>query len=170
MNQFDPYSYPLEPAWFERPHSLHGLSHTRRVLIHACAIAPAIGLDELEFEALVAAAAWHDIGRTHDGWDPAHGAGSVAKMRELGLGAGLPPEILARVAFSVELHSLHDAKAMRQAESVQEKDSFLRVLWALKDADGLDRVRIWDLDARRLRHPVSREREAEAWRLLEALP
>jgi hypothetical protein len=40
----------------------------------------------------------------------------------------------------------------------------------LKDADGLDRVRIADLDPGRLRHPISRDRVAEAWELLAEMP
>ena len=46
---FDPYSYPIQPGWFKRPASIHGLSHTRRVLIHFSAIAAAVGLDPDEF-------------------------------------------------------------------------------------------------------------------------
>lgn len=68
---FDPRTFPIESWWFRRPASIHGLSHTRRVLIRGCAIAAAIGLEADEFQSLVLAVAWHDIGRTHDGrdWD-----------------------------------------------------------------------------------------------------
>jgi hypothetical protein len=44
------------------------------------------------------------------------------------------------------------------------------VLWTLKDADGLDRVRIHDLDPSQLRFPVSQERVELAWKLLEKMP
>ena len=50
---------------------------------------------------------------------------------------------------------------------VSTLDPRLRVLWTLKDADGLDRVRIHDLDVTRLRSEAAQVREAEAWRLYE---
>jgi hypothetical protein len=71
--------------------------------------------------------------------------------------------------ISVELHSTRDATAVQRAAAMAEGDSLLRVLWVLKDADGLDRVRIYDLDAAQLRYAAAREREAEAWRLLEEM-
>jgi hypothetical protein len=197
---FDPYTFPLEPWWFMRPESIHGLAHTRRVLIHAVPIAEAAGLEAIEFEALVHAVAWHDIGRTHDGWDRDHGRKSVARVKELDLAHDLAPEMLEPLFFAIEWHSTDDdlaveavaPQAVEAAEiaeaaphadpqaAVKEagpdpapdptRDSRLRVLWVLKDADGLDRVRIHDLDVARLRSAAARVREAEAWRLLAELP
>ena len=167
---FDPYAYPLEPRWFKRPESIHGLSHTRRVLIHCCAIAASVALDPDEFESLALAVAWHDIGRTHDGRDPEHGAKSVVRAKELGLSEGVDPRILARVLFAVELHSINDETVLERPTPASDSESKFRVLWVLKDADGLDRVRIYDLDSRRLRYPISRDRVDKAWELLDQLP
>ena len=169
-DSFDPRSFPIEHRWFERPESIHGLSHTRRVLIHACEIAASLDLTDPEFESLMLAVAWHDIGRTHDGREPDHGAKSVARIEELGLATDVHPQILACLLFAVELHSVPDETALRQAGAMDDAESLLRVLWVLKDADGLDRVRIADLDPGQLRHPVSRDRVAEAWDLLKAMP
>ena len=105
---FDPLAYPLDPAWFARPSSIHGITHVRRVLIHAQAIAAARDIDPDWFESLVLAAAWHDIGRTHDGREPEHGPNSVAKVRALGLGEGVHPLILARALFAIQWHSVPD--------------------------------------------------------------
>lgn len=167
---FDPYVYPIEPRWFKRPESIHGLSHTRRVLIHCCAIAASVGLESDEFESLVLAVAWHDIGRTHDGRDPAHGAKSVARIEELDLAADVDPQVLARTLFAVELHSINDETILQRPAPASGSESMFRVLWVLKDADGLDRVRIYDLEPRRLRYPVSRDRVDQAWELLARLP
>ncbi len=167
---FDPRSFPIERRWFERPESIHGLSHTRRVLIHACEIAATSDLTAPEFESLVLAVAWHDIGRTQDGREPDHGAKSVARIHELGLAGEVDPQILACLLFAVELHSVPDETALRRAETMGDAESMLRVLWVLKDADGLDRVRIADLDPCQLRHPVSRNRVAKAWQLLAEIP
>lgn len=169
---FDPYSFPLEPWWFERPESIHGISHTRRVLVHAAAIAPSAGLDPHEFEALVRAVSWHDIGRTHDGCDQLHGAKSVARIGRFGLAESLEARVRDRVFFTVELHSASDGAAVARAAALPacDRDSYLRVHWVLKDADGLDRVRIDDLDTAQLRHPAARERADLAWKLLADLP
>ena len=79
---FDPLAYPLDPELVRRARaSIHGISHVRRVLIHAQAIAAARDIDADWFESLVLAAAWHDIGRTHDGREPEHGPNSVAKAK-----------------------------------------------------------------------------------------
>jgi hypothetical protein len=181
----DPYSYPLEPWWFTRPHSIHGLSHTRRVLIHAVALAEPADLCDIEFEALVYAVSWHDIARTHDGWEREHGPNAVTRIKELGLAKDLTPKVTTPLFFAIEWHSTDDELAAQAAAEtpppaaqmpippaaqMPRRDSRLRVLWMLKDADGLDRVRIHDLDVMRLRSEVARAREAEAWRLLREMP
>lgn len=173
---FDPLAFPLDPAWFARPDSLHGVSHTRRVLMHATEIAIARDLDPDWFASLVLAVAWHDIGRTHDGVEPQHGLRSAAKVLELGLGAEVEPPVLVRALFAVEWHSLPDARAVERAAALArggfkpEVGTMLRVLWVLKDADALDRVRINDLDPRQLRYPCSQTMVSRAWQLLAELP
>ena len=140
------------------------------MLIHSSEVAASAGLDASEFESLVLAVAWHDIGRTHDGRDPLHWAKSVAKVEELRLGRHVDQRILARALFAIELHSTQDEAAVQRAASMDESESMLRVIWVLKDADGLDRVRIADLDPRYLRHPISRDRAGQALELLAQLP
>jgi hypothetical protein len=172
---FDPLAYPLDPGWFEHPSSIHGISHVRRVLIHAQAIAAARDVDPDWFESLVLAAAWHDIGRTHDGREPEHGPNSVARAKALGLGDGVDPLILARTHFAMEWHSVPDENALGHALTVDPKarpeiGTMLRVLWLLKDADGLDRVRIEDLDPGQLRYEESLEFVDRAWDLLREMP
>lgn len=173
---FDPLAYPLDPAWFERPDGIHGVSHTRRVLIHAREIAVARDLDSDWVDSLVLAAGWHDIGRTHDGRESEHGPNGAAKVLRLGLGAGVDRPILTRALFAVEWHSVPDRLAVERAAALApsgfkpEVGTMLRVLWVLKDADGLDRVRIGDLDVDQLRYPVSQSLVGRAWQLLEEVP
>ena len=172
---FDALAYPLAPSWFERPHSIHGISHTRRVLIHARAIAEARDLDPDWFDAVVLAVAWHDIGRTHDGREPEHGANSVAKVQTLGLADDVASPVMARTFFAMEYHSLPDHVAIERAAALEpghrpEIGTMLRVLWLLKDADGLDRVRIDDLDPAQLRYEESVRMVERAQRLLQEMP
>ena len=172
---FDPLTHPLEPEWFERPAGIHGFSHARRVLIHAQAIAEARDLDPDWFESVVLAVAWHDMGRTHDGREPEHGPNSVAKVRRLGLAEGVRPQILARTFFAMVWHSVSDYLAIDRAAALEpghrpEPGTMLRVLWLLKDADGLDRVRIYDLDPGQLRYEESIKLMDRAWQLLGEMP
>jgi hypothetical protein len=172
---FDPFAYPLDPAWFAHPSDIHGITHVRRVLIHAQAIATARDIDADWFESLVLAAAWHDIGRTHDGREPEHGPNSVARVRELGLDEGVHPHILARALFAIQWHSVPDHLALDHAASLPlahrpEPGTLVRVLWLLKDADGLDRVRINDLDPSQLRYEESARFVDRAWELYEQIP
>lgn len=172
---FDPLAYPLEPAWFARPSSIHGVSHTRRVLIHAQAIAAARDLDPEWFQSVVLAAAWHDIGRTHDGWEPEHGANSVTRVRSLRLDQGVDRQVLARTFFAMEWHSLPDHLAVDAAAALKaghrpEPGTMVRVLWLLKDADGLDRVRIGDLDPGQLRYEESAKLVDRARLLFNEMP
>ncbi len=173
--RFDPLAYPLDPAWFERPDGIHGVSHTRRVLIHAQAIAVARDIDPDWFVSLVLAVAWHDIGRTHDGREPEHGPNSAEKVRRLGLGSGVEAETLARTLFAIEWHSVPDPVAIDRAIALgprhrPEVGTLLRILWLLKDADGLDRVRISDLDPGQLRYHESLGLVERAHQLLEQMP
>ncbi len=51
-----------------------------------------------------------------------------------------------------------------------EPGTMLRALWLLKDADGLDRVRIYDLDPEQLRYEESARLVDGAWQLLKDMP
>lgn len=51
-----------------------------------------------------------------------------------------------------------------------DPEAALRVFRVLKDADGLDRVRLGDLDPSFFRYDVARERVDRAWELLRELP
>jgi len=179
-----------DPAWFRRASgydasaSIHGLGHTRRVMIHALAIAQAEGFLGWEQEALIRAVLWHDIGRTDDSADYYHGAKSAGKVLALGLHQGLEPLVYETALFAITHHSgsePHGERAARRLEFFQPRggsfrrvlipeDSALRVFRALKDADALDRVRLGDLDESYLRFPSSRERVDLASALLDERP
>jgi len=178
------------PEWFIRPngfnaaHTIHGLGHTHRVLIHALAIADALGLDAWEREALTCAALWHDIGRTDDVADYYHGAKSAGKAVALGLHEGIDPVVREVALYAVTHHSgseLHgetaadflgyhelDTDGLSWPWRPIDPDGALLVFRVFKDADGLDRVRLGDLDPSYLRTEPAREMVARAWELYEA--
>ena len=165
-----------EASWFVRPDGedgsahIHGVSHTQRVMIHALEVAEALDAKAWQREAVLRAALWHDIGRTDDGRDYYHGAKSAGKVVGLGLHRGLPPLIAEMALYAVTHHSGDEQHGVRAAKYFPDSTSALLVFQILKDADGLDRVRLGNLDASYLRLAPSPGRERRARELLESLP
>jgi hypothetical protein len=144
-------------SWFlmQPPSDLHGLGHTARVMVWAAVLTRGTPL----FEPVVWAAACHDLRREDDGADPDHGfrAGEwVCKVLPGKLRQPLPD--LDLIAQACDWHVCPDRHSGWDHE----------VLWYLKDADGLDRVRLWDLDPSYLRHPETRQWIKKAERLFQA--
>lgn len=157
----------IDPDWFARPWSLHGIRHTQRVHIHAQRLTRELGWAELDAQLALRAALWHDIGRTNDGVDDGHGEQSAFRAGRLSLTDALAPADAGAVLFAVFFHSLpdqtareeaprwHDELGWPRAGRLQDPEQALRILWLLKDADALDRVRLgpWEAaDPRLLRH------------------
>jgi hypothetical protein len=146
-----------QKSWYylQPPSDLHGLSHTARVMTWACVLTQSTEW----FEPVVWAAACHDLRRHDDGADPRHGfrAGRWVRRELPGLLRRLP-EGLEKIALACDWHVCPDSQAGWDDP----------VLWYLKDADGLDRVRLYDLDPSRLRHPGALDLVRHARRLYEA--
>ena len=145
------------PRWFwmQPPSHLHGRGHTARVMVWAAVLTRGTEW----FEPVVWAAACHDLRRQDDGADPEHGfrAGAWVRTR-LPQMLREPPADLERIARACDWHVCPDRRS--------EWDH--PTLWLLKDADGLDRVRLGDLDRRFLRHEEARRRVGDAQRLFDA--
>ena len=91
------------------------------------------------------AAATHDVGRIDDGIDLEHGKRSAQWIRK-NLNDQMTPELLDMVTYIVHWHVPHDSEAPVMTTELK----------VLKDADGLDRVRLGDLDTRYLRTDASK--------------
>lgn len=144
------------PEWFflQPPSDLHGLGHTARVMVWACVLTR-----ETEWcDTVVWAAACHDLRREDDGADPDHGFRAGRWVRETLALEEIRPREIELVARACDWHVCSDARS--------EWDH--PTLWLLKDADGLDRVRLYDLDPRFLRHPGTRAWIEAAETLYEA--
>ena len=117
-------------------------------MVHAFRLIEATGLSE-EAVRLWACVYLHDLARTHDGRCRRHGADAWRKLetlpevRDLFLRGGLTEEDLPAVETAVTHHCL--------PKEVAREQPHWRLTWLLKDSDGLDRVRLGDLDPRRLR-------------------
>lgn len=133
--------------------SLHGQGHIERVILLGGILAWKELLQDLETSMLLAACAYHDIGRIDDGVDRDHGLRSAQRMEANDLLNDFPeipakhrPAIYAAVAS-------HCIKAMERPKMLQmfgvqdiQVARFLTVSNLLNSADRLDRVRLGDLD------------------------
>jgi hypothetical protein len=142
--------YQPRAAWWARRDAvggIHGLSHCARVLLWADHVATRLRADgvPVDVEVVRWAAACHDCRRHDEGMDAAHGqrAAQWFGQHATRLAPSLTPAQVTAVQYAVEWHVPHDRHC---PEMVPE-------LKALKDADGLDRVRLGDFDARYLRTP-----------------
>lgn len=137
---------PDVPAeWFvrRRPRSsLHGVRHTQRVHIHAQRLTTELGWDESDRQLVLTAALWHDIGRLTDDGEREHGAKGARRALSLGLTRQLAPADAELALFAVAFHSLDDEEGEDEARELAQPARALKLLWLLKDADALDRVRL----------------------------
>jgi len=117
--------------WFllQPPSDLHGIGHTARVMVWAAVLTRGTPW----FEPAVWAAACHDLRRKDDGTDPEHGFRAGAWVRKVLPGKLRKPlQDLELIAQACDWHVCPDRHSGWDHE----------VLWYLKDADGLDRVRL----------------------------
>ena len=138
---------------------LHGFDHTKRVILHAINNAYLLKdeykLRGIDIGILIVSAMLHDIGRVHDEEDLLHGQQSVEKADRLGIDyMGLKGEDVEITKFIMANHNVPDSIAFKNLKSSNVRDKKrAKILYNLFcDADGLDRVRLGDLDISYLRH------------------
>ncbi|MBP6716670.1 MAG: hypothetical protein KA205_07395 [Acidobacteria bacterium] len=142
------------PSFFRHPSKIHGQAHVGRVMVHALRLIEATGWEE-EAARLWAAVYLHDIERTHDGVCQWHGENAVKRWRKQVplqdhiLSAGVIDDDIEAIELAVTLHCWPDAKLPPRDHP------HWRLCALLKDADGLDRVRLGDLNPKFLRLPES---------------
>jgi len=130
---------------------IHGRDHIQRVLLLSALLAWKEEISEDNIRLLYYAASYHDIGRVNDTYDTEHGTRSASRIHEI---TGLSGEELKMVQGAVAAHSRPDSKLESTMEEYEPFDFKRGIELAkfLKDADGLDRVRISDLNPAYLRH------------------
>lgn len=152
---FHSYQQRLHDQYFYRAYGIHGLAHTKRVLMHCLILAFLENLPSADRDLLCNAALYHDIGRSNDNYDPEHGRESYRKLQTLQLSPYTDVESSETLRFLMENHCIADKEAVNllPAYQVQHPDHVLELYQVFKDADGLDRIRIMDLDVKQLRSP-----------------
>lgn len=143
-------------ALYQSP--IHGPGHIERVMLHGafCAMEEPLGLEDTAL--LLECCAYHDVGRINDQLDNEHGCRSARELARL---TGRSGEELTMMMAAVDAHSRPELELEATLRRYHPADyrRCLTLAQLLKDADGLDRVRIWDLDVRHLRREGSRGRE-----------
>ena len=148
---------------------LHGAGHISRVMVLGALLAQRAQLDEDVTRLLMYACAYHDVGRVDDSVDDEHGLRAALQVEEL---TGLAGQPLHCLQAAVEAHSRPDERM----GDVLTKYGVADVAYAwplaklLKDADGLDRVRLDMLDPSYLRHAFTPPLENTAWVLWRHYP
>ncbi|PGK52244.1 hypothetical protein CN918_31125 [Priestia megaterium] len=153
----------LDRYLFDKPDSIHGVSHSRRVMLIAQSIGLELELDDNEFRVLELAAAYHDIGRKHDEEDDSHGFESWNKIKNVGLleefmeHHELYDNDMELLRIIIEYHPLKDNELFKEINksAILDKVRAKLVATIFKDSDALDRMRIGDLDTTYLRLDVA---------------
>jgi hypothetical protein len=151
------------PEMFWHPSTLHGQAHVSRVLVHAFRLVAATGFVE-EMPRLWASVYLHDIARHHDGSSMRHGADAWVRLADL-------PDVQALFrrggVRDEDYAAIEEAVTRHSSGELPPDHPHHRLLSLLKDADGLDRVRLGDLDVRRLRNPEAASMVNFAQRLFD---
>ena len=131
---------------------VHGEGHIERVILLGALCAMERGLSEKDVRLFLIECCYHDTGRLSDWLDDAHGKRSAFKLERI---TGLTGDDLAMAMAAVEAHSRRDAdmNAVLAGYSLKDPERGAELARLLKDADGLDRVRLSDLDVSYLRTP-----------------
>ncbi len=156
MVRFD--CYRPSPAWFSHnPYGIHGIGHAGRVFVWANQIGRQMAPSTMSLEVVRWAAVLHDVGRISDGRDQGHGKRSAEwiKKNRNTLQMDMDDELLERVLYCCTMHDTADEEIGLLTEELK----------CLKDADGLDRVRINDLNPDFLRTEFARSFVDSAWDL-----
>ena len=135
---------------------VHGQSHIERVILLGSLLAEGCSLDEADTRLLLSICSYHDVGRVNDGYDLNHGYRSSLRIAEL---TGYQGDDLRMTQAITAAHSKNDADLENTLISYQPYDfeRCLNLARIFKDADGLDRVRIADLDPAFMRTERGRE-------------
>lgn len=137
----------------------HGQGHIERTMLFGALIAQNEGLSAQDTAMLLKCCSYHDIGRVDDSYDLDHGIRSARMIGEGPLRALFDDCALAQAAISAHAVPDSDGKKFADAYGKTDPERLARITACLKDADNLDRVRIYDLDIRHLRHELSKKME-----------
>lgn len=145
--------------WSIMYHSrIHGVDHIERVMLLGSIICMQQGFDRSTTDLVMAACAYHDIARVNDVYDYGHGRRGANKLEQLSDQLSIAGDDLHIIQAAIAVHSTEDELLdnFMGIYGVDDTDQCRIVAKALKDADGLDRVRLADIDVNYLRFAESK--------------
>ena len=120
----------------------HGILHNERVALFSYYLSSKLQLSVRDIQLSLYSAMYHDIGRSNDFEDKYHGMESANKLELLNL--DLDAEELNILKTIITCHSLPDEmfETIAIENNIQDFNRTKTLFKILKDADGLDRVRL----------------------------
>ncbi|NLB51895.1 MAG: HD domain-containing protein [Syntrophomonadaceae bacterium] len=166
---YEEFAMLIREENFLFPQSIHGMGHTKRVLIMVLCLCMRLGIVGEDRQLLVVCAVYHDVGRVNDGVDQKHGKDSFKKARKAIEKTGQDTEM---IRYIIEKHCIDDKTGHHDVikYDLPDREKARRMLDVFKDADGLDRLRIFDLNPDYLRHDEARGLIKAAYELLQEVP
>ena len=144
------YNKSIKAEHYEEPWGIHGVEHTRRVLILALSLIELLNNAIVNPQIIIYTALYHDIGRDGDGISYIHGYKSWRKVNRLKLFENLDMTDSDKeiIGFIICNHCIDDEIAIKISENKfgQQLTCVMKLLYLFKDADALDRIRIHDLN------------------------
>lgn len=125
---------------------LHGFMHNERVVFFGYLISIFKHLNEEDFEIVMDACKYHDIGRHNDNVDDIHGLIAANKVENIVGKKDIysKGENLNLLKCAIDFHSAIDEsiEVILDNHGINDKQRAVKICNILKDADALDRVRI----------------------------
>jgi HD superfamily phosphodiesterase len=169
LEKFKFYKNQLKREWFFSPDGVHGIAHIQRVLIFVLLLGVELKLNDHEIDLLCLCAIYHDIGRSNDYYDEAHGLESYKKIQAINLPMPKNDEDKNIINFIIIYHCIDDDKAIEDLHNydIDNKALALKLYKAFKDCDALDRVRVDLLDINYLRFEQTKKYIPFAWNIFK---
>lgn len=168
---FNIYNNRISSGLYSDPNGIHGICHSRRVLLLVLLLLQAEKVDPKLWAVMGETAIFHDIGRRGDGEGRSHGLFSVRMLKRYKLSM-LSERQFWLMNQLIIYHCQEDSEGIdalrNNAIDDKEKQLFILCFSIFKDADALDRVRIRDLDPAYLRLSTSVELIPLAYDLIES--
>lgn len=150
----------------------HGYNHAQRVWLLCLELANLYELSSTESRLLSYCAVYHDIGRTDNKITENHGQLSFLKVIKNQYHIKQwDNEELEIIRFIIENHCIDDAFIWKVMDgyNLEDKQKAYKLLKIFKDADGLDRCRMNDLDIEMLRTEAAKKTVRFAYELLKVI-
>lgn len=132
---------------------IHGAQHVMHTLILGNMLIEEAQLSKDDRNIVMTSLLYHDIGRINDLVDETHGAMSYESYLE----RGMVPD--SYIEYIITNHCIDDDVAFLNAKTFKDIDAdrAVKLLTLVKDADGLDRFRLGDLNPAFLRTDYSKK-------------